>query len=167
MEQQSPKMVSSDGNRSLEFRLMTIEDIPHIVNIERESFTTPWSATAFMNELTNNHFAKYMVMECDNEIAGYGGMWIIMDEAHVTNIAITGKFRGKKLGTRLLSEMQRTAAFLGAIRMTLEVRKSNDIAQNLYKKLGFSIVGVRPKYYTDNNEDALIMWADLPKYTDD
>jgi [ribosomal protein S18]-alanine N-acetyltransferase len=166
MEQQSHKMESFQGIRSLEFRLMTLEDIPHIVNIERESFTTPWSSNAFTNELTNNHFAKYMVMECNDEIAGYGGMWIIMDEAHITNIAVTGKYRGNKLGERLLSEMQRTAAFLGAVRMTLEVRKSNLIAQNLYNKLGFRSVGVRPKYYTDNNEDALIMWADLPKYTD-
>lgn len=166
MEQQSHKMDSSQGIHSLEFRLMTVEDIPHIVNIERESFTTPWSSNAFTNELTNNNFAKYMVMECNGEIAGYGGMWIIMDEAHITNIAVAGKYRGIKLGGRLLSEMQRTAAFLGAVRMTLEVRKSNLIAQNLYNKLGFRSVGVRAKYYTDNNEDALIMWADLPKYTD-
>lgn len=167
MEQQSHKVEPSHEILSLEFRLMTLEDIPHIANIERESFTIPWSSNAFTNELTNNHFAKYMIMECNGEIAGYGGMWIIMDEAHITNIAVAGKYRGIKLGKRLLTEMQRTAAFLGAVRMTLEVRKSNLVAQNLYHKLGFHSVGVRPKYYTDNNEDALIMWADLPKYTDD
>lgn len=167
MDQQSQWMEPPQEIHSLEFRHMTLEDIPHVVNIERECFTTPWSATAFTNELTNNHFAKYMIMECNGDIAGYGGMWIIMDEAHVTNIAVRTMYRGIKLGERLLSELQRTAAFLGAEKMTLEVRKSNIVAQNLYLKLGFNSAGVRPKYYTDNNEDALIMWADLPKYTDD
>ncbi|TBL78699.1 ribosomal protein S18-alanine N-acetyltransferase [Paenibacillus thalictri] len=145
------------------FRSMRLADIPAICDIEQEAFTTPWTAGAFQNELTSNHFAHYLVMEHGEEIAGYGGMWLIMDEAHVTNVAIKHIFRGKKLGERLMREMQRTAVFLGAIRMTLEVRASNIIAQNLYKKLGFQSVGVRRGYYTDNREDAIIMWADLPK----
>jgi ribosomal-protein-alanine N-acetyltransferase len=105
-----------------------------------------------------------MVMEYDGQIIGYGGMWIIMEEAHVTNIAVLSSFRGRKLGERLVSELQRTASFLGAERMTLEVRVSNQIARNLYEKLGFYSVGRRRGYYSDNGEDALIMWADLPKY---
>lgn len=165
MEQpKSMQQVQEQEQTSLEFRSMTVQDIPHVVEIEQESFTTPWSSQAFMNELTNNHFAQYIILEYDGEVAGYGGMWIIMDEAHVTNIAIKSKYRGRKWGERLLIELQNSAAFLGAVRMTLEVRKSNQIAQRLYEKHGFRRVGIRPKYYTDNNEDALIMWVNLPKY---
>lgn len=143
------------------FRGMQASDIATICEIEKECFATPWTAGAFHNELTNNHFAHYMVMECDGIIAGYAGMWIIMDEAHITNIAVRASYRGRKLGERLLSELQRTAVFLGAKRMTLEVRVSNYVAQNLYEKKGFRAAGVRKGYYTDNHEDALIMWADI------
>ncbi|WP_282937821.1 ribosomal protein S18-alanine N-acetyltransferase [Paenibacillus sp. RC67] len=148
----------------LEFRSMQMEDIPAICDIEQEAFTTPWTAGAFQNELTNNQFARYMVMECDGEVAGYGGMWLIMEEAHVTNVAVRKQYRGKKLGERLMRELQKTASFFGAVRMTLEVRPSNHIAIGLYEKLGFYSVGLRRGYYTDNKEDAMIMWADLPKY---
>ncbi|MEV2669585.1 ribosomal protein S18-alanine N-acetyltransferase [Paenibacillus larvae] len=146
----------------LEFRLMQVGDISRICEIEQEAFTNPWSAGAFINELTSNHFARYMVMEVHGDIAGYGGMWLIMDEAHITNIAVSETYRGRKLGERLLREMQKTAGFLGAKRMTLEVRASNHIAQRLYNKMGFVYSGIRKGYYTDNNEDAIIMWAELP-----
>jgi ribosomal-protein-alanine N-acetyltransferase len=149
--------------QSLVFRAMRLEDIPYICAIELEAFATPWTAAAFHNELVNNHFAHYMVMEYNNEIAGYVGIWLIMEEAHITNIAVQSKYRGRKLGERLMRELQKTAAFMGAIRMTLEVRVSNYIAQNLYTKLGFYPVGKRRGYYSDNGEDAVIMWADLPR----
>ncbi|SCW69947.1 ribosomal-protein-alanine N-acetyltransferase [Paenibacillus tianmuensis] len=148
---------------AMHFRPMNTDDIPVICEIEQESFPTPWTAGAFYNELTSNNFAKYLVLEYEGEIAGYGGMWLIMEEAHVTNIAIREKYRGRKLGERLLVEMQQTAVFYGTLRMTLEVRPSNLIAQRLYEKLGFRSVGIRRGYYTDNKEDAIIMWADLPK----
>jgi ribosomal-protein-alanine N-acetyltransferase len=144
------------------FRMMRYEDIPEVCAIEVEAFTSPWSEQAFMNELTQNQFAQYIVMEYEGRLIGYGGMWIIIDEAHVTNIAITGDFRGKKLGSRLMAEMALRAYRLGAGRMTLEVRVSNTVAQRLYEKFGFEAVGVRPGYYSDNGEDAIIMWADLP-----
>lgn len=143
------------------FRPMRLDDIPVICEIERESFSAPWSEQAFRNELTNNHFAHYVVMECNGEIAGYAGMWIIMDEAHVTNIAVRARHRGKKLGARLLGYMQAAAVSLGAERMTLEVRVSNTVAQRLYAKFGFVPAGLRKGYYTDNGEDAIIMWAKL------
>ncbi|MCR8636684.1 ribosomal protein S18-alanine N-acetyltransferase [Paenibacillus radicis (ex Xue et al. 2023)] len=148
----------------LEFRAMRLDDIPAICEIEREAFTTPWTSGAFHNELTNNQFARYMVMEYEAQVIGYGGMWLVIDEAHVTNVAVREGYRGKKLGEMLMRELQKTASFLGAERMTLEVRPSNIIAQRLYEKLGFHSVGVRRGYYTDNREDALVMWADLPKY---
>ncbi|MCC3376599.1 ribosomal protein S18-alanine N-acetyltransferase [Cohnella sp. REN36] len=144
-----------------EFRAMTLDDIPAIVAIEQEAFTAPWTAEAFRNELVQNLFAKYMVMEQAGEVLGYGGMWLIVDEAHVTNIAVREAYRGRGLGERLLREMMKTAHFLGARRMTLEVRVTNERAQRLYRKLGFSPSGLRPGYYSDNQEDALIMWADL------
>ncbi len=147
--------------QQLVFRAMTLSDVPAICEIEREVFTSPWTAEAFINELTNNHFARYMVMEWRREVIGYGGMWTIMDEAHVTNIAVREAYQGQGLGERLLSELQRTAVFFGAGRMTLEVRVTNDRAIHLYKKLGFEPSGTRPGYYSDNGEDALIMWAEL------
>lgn len=155
---------ASEQEHEFEFRSMWVTDIPAICAIELEAFATPWTAEAFHNELINNHFAKYMVMELAGEVVGYGGMWLIVDEAHVTNIAIAAPYRGRKWGERLMVELQRTAAFMGAVRMTLEVRVSNLIAQRLYGKLGFYPVGSRRGYYSDNNEDAIIMWADLSKY---
>lgn len=145
----------------LVFRKMTVEDIDAIGLIEQDSFSTPWTAEAFYNELTNNMFAQYMVMEYRKQVIGYAGMWIIIDEAHITNIAILTDYRGLGLGTRLMTEVQKTAIYLGAKRMTLEVRVSNDRAQHLYSKFGFVREGVRPAYYADNGEDALIMWANL------
>lgn len=145
------------------FRPMRVDDIETICEIEKEAFPTPWTPGAFHNELTNNHFAYYLVMEVAGAIAGYAGMWLIMDEAHITNIAVRLPFRGRKLGERLLAELGRRAWGKGAKRMTLEVRVTNRVAQNLYEKMGFRSVGVRKGYYTDNNEDALIMWADIPE----
>jgi [ribosomal protein S18]-alanine N-acetyltransferase len=151
----------------LVFRLMKVEDIPEILIIEREAFTMPWTEEAFRNELTHNHFAKYMVMELEGRIIGYAGLWAIVDEAHVTNIALLEKYRGRKWGERLLDELMKTASYLGMKSITLEVRVSNEVAQNLYRKKGFRSAGTRKGYYSDNREDALIMWADLPAYEED
>lgn len=145
----------------LVFRMMTLDDVKTIVAIEQESFTSPWTEEAFVNELTNNHFARYMVMDYEGEVIGYGGMWTIMDEAHVTNVAVREPYRGLGLGKKLMIELQRTAVMFGAKRMTLEVRVSNTVAQGLYSQLGFEPSGIRPGYYSDNMEDALIMWAEL------
>ena len=150
------------GPDTVRFRKMELSDIPHICVIEQECFATPWTEEAFRNELTQNHFARYIVMLWEDDIIGYAGMWTIMDEAHVTNIAVTGEQRGKGLGERLLQELITMAAASGMSRMTLEVRVSNTIAQRLYEKFGFVGEGLRRGYYSDNQEDALIMWASLP-----
>ncbi|MCL6444495.1 MAG: ribosomal protein S18-alanine N-acetyltransferase, partial [Alicyclobacillus sp.] len=92
---------------------------------------------------------------------GYAGVWLIVDEGHVTNIAVDPDFRGRHLGETLLKALMATCRSQGMRRMTLEVRVTNGVAQRLYEKLGFKGVGIRKGYYTDNHEDALIMWADL------
>ncbi|OZB96006.1 ribosomal protein S18-alanine N-acetyltransferase [Paenibacillus sp. XY044] len=145
----------------LSFRPMTLEDIPAVMVIEHDAFTLPWTEEAFRNELTHNHFARYMMMEWNGEPVGYAGMWTVIDEAHVTNIAVLSPYRGRKWGERLLLELMKTASQLGMKRMTLEVRVSNRVAQNLYMKMGFEPAGLRKGYYSDNQEDAMIMWAEL------
>ncbi|HEU4962572.1 MAG TPA: ribosomal protein S18-alanine N-acetyltransferase [Bacilli bacterium] len=148
---------------TLFFRAMSLEDLDRIMVVEQASFTVPWSRDAFTLELTQNHFAKYLVALSGEDVIGYAGMWVILDEAHITNIAILPDCRGRKYGEMLMREMIALAMAHGADRMTLEVRVSNTPAQKLYEKLGFESHGVRKGYYTDNNEDALIMWAELPR----
>ncbi|GGK26747.1 ribosomal-protein-alanine acetyltransferase [Caldalkalibacillus thermarum] len=153
---------------TIQIRLMDLADIKQVLEVEQVSFRTPWTEEAFYNELTNNRFAYYMVAETENRVIGYCGVWVIVDEAHITNIAVHPDFRGRKVGERLLRSMMLLARLKGALKITLEVRVSNHVAQNLYRKLGFKITGQRKGYYTDNQEDALIMWADLePCLADD
>jgi ribosomal-protein-alanine N-acetyltransferase len=146
---------------SFVFRKMREEDIDQILEVEHASFTTPWSRDAFYNELHNNRFAVYIVLEENNKILGYCGAWIVIDEAHVTNVAILPEFRGRKLGEAILSKMMSVAREMGAKSMTLEVRVSNHVAQSLYRKLGFQNGGIRKNYYSDNQEDGLVMWVKL------
>ncbi|GAB7387808.1 ribosomal protein S18-alanine N-acetyltransferase [Bacillaceae bacterium] len=143
------------------FRRMTLADVEAILGVERACFAVPWSREAFVNELRNNPFAHYLVVEKEEKIVGYGGMWLIVDEAHMTNIAIHPEARGKKLGYRLMRRLMGLARRLGAQKMTLEVRASNEVAQRLYRRLGFAATGIRPGYYSDNGEDAIIMWVNL------
>ncbi|MCL6616251.1 MAG: ribosomal protein S18-alanine N-acetyltransferase [Anoxybacillus ayderensis] len=140
---------------------MTLQDLDRIVEIEQLSFTLPWSRSSFYQELTNNRYARYIVMEHDGQIIGYCGMWLVMDEAHITNIAVLPEFRGKKLGEALMKQAMALAREEGAKTMTLEVRVSNTVAQSLYRKLGFLNGGIRKRYYSDNQEDALVMWVKL------
>lgn len=147
--------------KSLTFRLMKEQDIDQVLIIERESFATPWSREAFENEIGKNQFAIYVVLEDEDEVIGYCGSWIVIDEAHITNVAILPKYRGKKLGEALMKKMIDVAEEMGAKTMTLEVRVTNHVAQSLYRKLGFQDGGIRKQYYTDNQEDALVMWVNL------
>lgn len=142
-------------------REATIEDIDFIYEVEKNSFQTPWSKESFENEINNNKFAYYYVLELDNKILGYAGMWVILDEAHITNIAIAPFARGKKLGEALLCHLMDKAKLYGAEKMTLEVRSSNYIAQGLYEKLNFKKTGIRKNYYADSVEDAVIMWVNI------
>ena len=148
-------------NDTVSFRSMTIEDIEAVMRIEHATFPTPWSRSAFYNEIVINHFATYLLLEVGEEIAGYCGVWVIIDEAHITNIALHPNYRGMKLGEALLKKAIHFVKSRGAVKMTLEVRVSNLVAQNLYRKFGFEEGGIRKNYYTDNQEDALVMWVNL------
>lgn len=140
---------------------MQLEDIESVLEIEHASFTIPWTEDAFIRELTINEYANYTVLEENDQIVGYCGMWLILDEASITNIAILPGYRGRQLGEALLRFVMEYARQKGGKTMSLEVRVSNIIAQGLYRKLGFLNGGIRKGYYTDNYEDALVMWVNL------
>lgn len=150
-----------DTREDLEFRFMTLGDVDAVAELEQLSFSTPWPKEAFINEMTINQHAKYVVVTQDGRLVAYCGMWLIIDEAHITNIAVHPDFRGQHVGELLMRQMMELAVALGGTRMTLEVRPSNTVARNLYGKLGFEEHGRRKKYYSDNNEDAIIMWVNL------
>ncbi|MBI2952904.1 MAG: ribosomal protein S18-alanine N-acetyltransferase [Chloroflexi bacterium] len=188
---------------------MEIDDIPEVMEIERQCFTMPWPAHAYRRELKDNRLSRYLVAQwIENEataavtqvaeqpkartkeapstkslvrralehlfqgfaqpkpaggigtLAGYAGLWLMLDEAHITTIAVRPQLRGQGIGELLLIGLADTAIALGAKYLTLEVRVSNTVAQNLYRKFGFHEEGVRKRYYSDNGEDALIMWSE-------
>lgn len=168
---------------------MTLEDIPQVLDVDRESYSTPWPASAYRREILHNRNGRYVVLrelregsppaaaheasrsrlpfpfvrrhtKQDQEsspILGYAGMWLMVDEAHITTIAVRDAWRGRGFGELLLASLMESAGEIGAARVTLEVRVSNETAQNLYRKYGFSQEGVRPRYYSDDNEDAYVM----------
>ncbi len=146
-------------------RPMRVPDLPAVQLIERASFTTPWPSQAYRQELESNRLAQYVVALLGDEIVGYGGIWLMVDEAHVTTFAVHPQYRRRRIGERLLIALLDLALAREAREATLEVRLSNLPARRLYEKYGFRPVGIRPRYYSDNGEDALIMTTeplDLP-----
>ena len=143
------------------YRTMTVNDLPQVQLVERKCFTTPWSRNLFLSEMTRNDNAIYIVACVGEKIVGYAGIWVILDEGHVTNIGVDPDFRRQGIGQGLLEELTVRAMQRGITAMTLEVRLSNYGAQALYKKLGFEASGIRKEYYQDDKEDALIMWREL------
>ena len=137
--------------------IMTAADVDAVCAIEEATFARPWSRASIENELTNS-CARYVVLRRSGETVGYAGMWLVIDEAHVTNVAVHPAFRGRGYGEQLMRALMREAAQYEIQGMTLEVRRGNLIAQNLYTKLGFEKSGFRKGYYSDNHEDALVMW---------
>jgi ribosomal-protein-alanine N-acetyltransferase len=140
---------------------MELSDLDQIMEIEKEAFTTPWSRNAFEMEITENLLAKYIVAEVDGKVVGYAGIWLIIDEGHITNIAVKKEYQGQGIGKYLIMGLVDYCKRHSIINMTLEVRKSNIVAQNLYKKFGFKDCGIRPNYYADDHEDAVIMWKTI------
>lgn len=131
--------------------------IEGIVNISMLSFPVSWSKTSVEEEL-DNKFARYVVAVKDNIVVGFGGMWVIIDEGHITNIAVHPEYRRLGIGSMLLEALIDICKLEGCLAMTLEVRKSNFKAQSLYSKYGFLQEGIRKGYYENNKEDAIIMW---------
>ncbi|MFS0784414.1 ribosomal protein S18-alanine N-acetyltransferase [Bacillus sp. 1P06AnD] len=148
-------------NQTTSFRPMTVGDLDEIILLEHACFTLPWSREAFYNELNQNQFAHYTVLVDSGKIVGYCGAWLVIDEAHITNIAILPEYRGRGLGEELLRYMMDACRARQIERMTLEVRVSNTPAKSLYRKLGFIEGAIRKNYYSDNQEDAIVMWVNL------
>jgi ribosomal-protein-alanine N-acetyltransferase len=139
---------------------MSLEDLDEVQRIEEASFSTPWPANAYRSELMTNRLASYLVARFDGLIVAYGGLWLMVDEAHITTFAVHPAWRRQGIGERLLLAFLDIARDRHAREATLEVRLSNLPARRLYEKYGFRPVGLRPRYYSDNNEDALIMTTD-------
>ncbi len=138
-------------------RPMRLSDVDDVQEIEKGCFSVPWTRDAFIHEITENLCARYLVAELSGRVIAYAGMWFVLDEAHVTNIAVHPEHRGHGYGEMVTRALMQLASDNGMSWMTLEVRRSNAAAQSLYHKVGFFDVGYRKRYYDDNKEDALIM----------
>lgn len=153
------------GKISLLCEPMTLDDVPHVSEIEKVSFSAPWSAETYRHELRHNRRSFYWVLRPQpgqpNEglpsLLGYGGYWLLDDEAHIMTIAIRPTWRRHHFGEWLLLELLDATRRGGARQATLEVRVSNQAAITLYTKLGFTEVGLRKRYYRDNGEDARLL----------
>ena len=136
---------------------MRLADVRPVLEIERLSFSSPWPAYAFEQELTANRMAHYIVARRDDRVVGFAGVWLMVDDAHITTFGVHPDHRRQGVGRRLLLRLAELAEELGAARMTLEVRVSNVAAQALYRSFGFRDAGRRIAYYSDDGEDALVM----------
>lgn len=145
---------------NLEIRPMVTADIQDILVIEEESFSSPWSKNAFMSEL-KNQYAYYLVASIGDKLVAYIGAWLIFEEAHITTLAVAKEYRRQGIATLILEELFKDVRENQINKATLEVRVSNHKAKKLYLQEGFVEVGVRKNYYSDNKEDAVIMWKQL------
>jgi [ribosomal protein S18]-alanine N-acetyltransferase len=143
---------------NLEVKPMALEHIDGVMVVENLSFKIPWSKKSFIEEITKNKFAIYAIAMIGNKVIGYAGMWKVFDEGHITNIAVHPEFRKNGAACALIEYLLNKAEIEGIASMTLEVRRSNIAAQSLYQKYGFKESGFRKAYYSDNGEDAIIMW---------
>jgi ribosomal-protein-alanine N-acetyltransferase len=154
---------SSDRPERMTIARMTQADIRTVMRIEALSFSTSWPQSAFASELSDNKLAHYFVGRVGDPTTGpivaYGGIWVILEDSHITTIAVHPDWRGKKFGEEMLVHLLHAAIERGASWITLEARESNHVAQNLYRKYGFSTVSTRRGYYSDNGENAVVMWA--------
>lgn len=155
-------MSEQAGPSPVRVRPMVLEDIPQVLAVDRESFTLPWTESAYRFELNENALSHLWVAEElpasePERIVGVIVLWMILDEGHIATIAVHPDYRGRGIGRSLLVTALIKAIQEGAVTGTLEVRSGNQAAQHLYRRFGFEIVGRRPHYYRDNQEDALIM----------
>ncbi|MGI6555048.1 MAG: ribosomal protein S18-alanine N-acetyltransferase [Bacillota bacterium] len=147
----------------LQIQPMQADHLSSVLEIENVSFPTPWSYRSYMGEITRNNFAHYFVGLIEDKVVGYIGIWIVLDEAHITTIAVAPEFRGNHIAERFIEFGVEYSKVWGAEKMLLEVRVSNKAAQKVYKRMGFVEIGVRKQYYSDTLEDAIVM---LKKYDD-
>jgi ribosomal-protein-alanine N-acetyltransferase len=142
---------------------MTNADVRAVLRIEALSFSSSWPPSAFASELNDNKLAHYFVGRAatasGEDVVAYGGIWVILEDAHITTIAVHPDQRGKGHGERLLICLLHESIARGASWITLEARESNEVAQALYRKYGFTTVATRRAYYSDNGENAVVMWA--------
>ena len=147
-------------NESITVRPMVMTDVDGVMAVEHDSFLTPWSRSAFEEELAQNRLARYIVAEENGAIVGYAGTWLVINEAHVTNVAVSGQRRREGIGRLLMQKLMELARDNDMESMTLEVRVSNAAARHLYEQLGFVEAGIRKNYYSETKEDALILWCE-------
>ena len=147
-------------NESITVRPMVMTDVAGVMAVEHDSFLTPWSRSAFEEELAQNRLARYIVAVENGEIVGYAGTWLVINEAHVTNVAVSGQRRREGIGRLLMQKLMELARDNDMESMTLEVRVSNAAARHLYEQLGFVEAGIRKNYYSETKEDALILWCE-------
>jgi ribosomal-protein-alanine N-acetyltransferase len=138
---------------------MTRRHLPQVLRIEEACFPRPWSPGLFLGELAQRQSRRYRVALAGRRVLGYLGLMVVADEGHVTTLAVDPAAWGRGVATRLLLDAAQAAPELGVEHLTLEVRVGNDRAQALYRRFGFAPVGIRRNYYTETNEDALVMWA--------
>ncbi len=134
---------------------MTEQDLTEVAAIEKDSFRDPWSLHSFQTEIETNSLALYLVARLDDHIIGYIGAWIVLNEVHITTLAVCHNYRRRGIASRLIGALAEITGPRGASCLTLEVRPSNTAALRFYEKLGFAVLGRRRNYYSD--EDALIM----------
>lgn len=142
----------------LRVRRATAEDVDDMELLERQCFASPWSRESLLHELTENPLAVYFAAELRGHVVGYVGLWAVIDEGHITNVAVSPDCRRMGIGTALISTMLSATEKVGITRHTLEVRAGNEPAKGLYRKFDFEEAGLRKGYYEDNGEDAIIMW---------
>ncbi len=141
----------------MNIRRMTLDDIEQVVEIDKASFSLPWPERSFRFEVTDNPASRAWVAEMNGKIVGMIVAWLLIDEAHIATIATHPDFRRKGTAGRLLVHALRSMQSEGARTSVLEVRESNLAAQEMYRKFGFEESGRRPRYYRDNDEDAILM----------
>ena len=152
--------------QQLSIEPMREADVPTVQVIERDIFSTPWPRNAYYRELSSRNSAHYIVLRREAEegeepvVVGYAGMWRMYDEAHVTTIGVRQDLQHLGYGRILFAALVQAAYDMGAKWVTLEVRTSNEGAMRMYEGFGFKVIGRRKGYYTDNGEDAIVMWSD-------
>jgi len=151
----------TEDNSQLQYRRLTHADLDAVHALELQCFTAPWSREAFVSEFNAPHRAIYYGALFNNTLLAYGGYWLVLDEAHITNIAVHRQARRQGIGLGLMRILEADAAQRQVALLTLEVRRSNLAAQSLYGGLGYKQVGIRKRYYPDNAEDALIFTKEL------